>query len=50
MDILENPLPMPNLRRRERVDGVTKVGHNGLAHFLLMSDGRDSEFPWLLLG
>lgn len=49
VDILHDPLAVPNLRGRQRMNGVPQVRHRGLAHLLLMRDGRHREFARLLL-
>ena len=38
VDVLHDALPVPDLRRGERVHGVPQVGHRRLAHLLLVRD------------
>ena len=49
MNILNDPLPMSNLGRRQRMHRVAQVVDRGLAHLVLMSDRRDGELSRLLL-
>jgi hypothetical protein len=50
MNVLEDPVPLTNLGSGQRMDRVAQIRHNRLAHLLLLRDGCDFEFAWLLLG
>ena len=49
VDVLLDALPLADACRRQRVDGVAQVAHRGLAHLVLVRDGRDAELARLLL-
>lgn len=49
VDVLLDPIPLADACGGQWVDGVAQVGHRGLAHLVLVRDGRDGELTRLLL-
>lgn len=49
MNILNDPLPMTHLRRRELMNVESEISHGSLASLLLMRDRVDDELARLLL-
>ena len=50
MNVLEDPIPLANLGRGQRMDRVAQIRHHGFAHLLLLCNGCYLELARLLLG
>jgi hypothetical protein len=49
VDVLEDPIPLADLRAGQWMDRITQVCHHRFTHLLLLRDGCYLEFARLLL-